>query len=168
MSLRKAQTAADWSRLEQERSSSQGCRACPQGKLIFYLLSSGVPDWLLIHSLVNVISSELITFTALSKRLYTLWIFANLIVAFSSCAWGYQNEAEVGEGIRNSGIPRSEIWITSKLFEYHHHPEHVEMALKDTLKKLGTDYLDLYLMHWNVRRSSSRLEDWRGIDALTM
>jgi len=66
------------------------------------------------------------------------------------CAWGYQNEGEVGEGIKNSGIPREELWITSKLFEYHHHPEHVEMALKDTLKKLGTDYLDLYLMHWNI------------------
>ncbi len=74
-----------------------------------------------------------------------------------SCAWGYQNEAEVGEGIRASGVPREEIWITSKLFEYHHHPEHVEMALKDTLKKLGTDYLDLYLMHWNVSQRPSCL-----------
>jgi len=67
-----------------------------------------------------------------------------------SCAWGYQNEGEVGEGIKNSGIDRSELFITSKLFEIHHHPEHVELAIKDTLKKLGTDYLDLYLMHWNV------------------
>ena len=67
-----------------------------------------------------------------------------------SCAWGYQNEGEVGEGIRKAGVPREELFLTSKLFEYHHHPEHVEMAVKDTLKKLGTDYLDLYLMHWNV------------------
>lgn len=66
------------------------------------------------------------------------------------CAWGYQNEGEVGEGIKASGVPREELWLTSKLFEYHHHPEHVEMALKDTLKKLGTDYLDLYLMHWDI------------------
>jgi len=66
------------------------------------------------------------------------------------CAWGYQNEGEVGEGIKNAGVPREELFITSKLFEYHHHVEHVEMALKDTLKKLGTDYLDLYLMHWNI------------------
>ncbi|WWD22324.1 hypothetical protein CI109_106815 [Kwoniella shandongensis] len=66
------------------------------------------------------------------------------------CAWAYGNEAEVGEGIKNSGVPREEIWITSKLFELHHHPEHVELALKDTLKNLGVDYLDLYLLHWNI------------------
>jgi len=66
------------------------------------------------------------------------------------CAWGYGNEAEVGQGIKAAGVPRSELWITSKLFETHHHPEHVELALKDTLEKLGTDYLDLYLMHWHL------------------
>lgn len=63
-------------------------------------------------------------------------------------AWGYQNEGEVGEGIRLSGIPREEIFVTSKLFEFHH--SHVRQACQDTLTKLGLDYLDLYLMHWNV------------------
>jgi diketogulonate reductase-like aldo/keto reductase len=67
-----------------------------------------------------------------------------------SCAWAYGNEAEVGQGIKASGVPREELWITSKLFELHHHPEHVELAVKDTLKNLGLEYLDLYLMHWNV------------------
>ncbi|ORY31923.1 putative aldehyde reductase i [Naematelia encephala] len=66
------------------------------------------------------------------------------------CAWGYQNEDEVGEGIKASGVPREELWLTSKLFEFHHKPEHVELALRDTLKKLDTPYLDLYLMHWNI------------------
>ncbi|WVQ80445.1 hypothetical protein IAT38_002550 [Cryptococcus sp. DSM 104549] len=66
------------------------------------------------------------------------------------CAWAYGNEKEVGEGLKASGVPREEIWITSKLFELHHHPEHVELALKDTLKNLGIEYLDLYLMHWNI------------------
>lgn len=47
-------------------------------------------------------------------------------------------------------MPREEIHITSKLFELHHHPEHVELACKDTLKNLGVEYLDLYLLHWNV------------------
>lgn len=53
-------------------------------------------------------------------------------------------------GIKASGVPRKDIWITSKLFELHHRPEHVEMACRDTLKKLGTDYLDMYLMHYPV------------------
>lgn len=60
------------------------------------------------------------------------------------------NEAEVGQGIKASGIPREELWVTSKLFELHHHPEHVPLAIKDTLKNLGLEYLDLYLLHWNV------------------
>ncbi|ETS61983.1 hypothetical protein PaG_03534 [Moesziomyces aphidis] len=64
------------------------------------------------------------------------------------CAWGYQNEDEVGEGIRLSGVPREDIWITSKLFEFHHN--HVRQAVQDTLDKLGVKYLDLYLMHWNI------------------
>ncbi|WVR03394.1 hypothetical protein IAU60_000385 [Kwoniella sp. DSM 27419] len=66
------------------------------------------------------------------------------------CAWAYGNEAEVGQGIKAAGIPREEIFVTSKLFELHHHPEHVPLAIKDTLKNLGLDYLDLYLMHWNI------------------
>ena len=53
-------------------------------------------------------------------------------------------------GIKASGVPRKDIWITSKLFELHHRPEHVEMACRDTLEKLGTDYLDMYLMHYPV------------------
>lgn len=72
------------------------------------------------------------------------------LMSINSCAWGYGNEGEVGEGIKASGVPRKDIWITSKLFELHHRPEHVEMACRDTLQKLGTDYLDMYLMHYPV------------------
>ncbi|PPQ65906.1 hypothetical protein CVT26_000926 [Gymnopilus dilepis] len=65
-------------------------------------------------------------------------------------AWAYGNEAEVGEVIKASGIPRKDIWLTSKLWNDHHAPEDVEPALDDSLTKLGTDYLDLYLIHWPV------------------
>ena len=58
------------------------------------------------------------------------------------------NEKEVGEGIKQSGVPRHEIWVTSKLFNDDHHPDAVEPAIKKTLSDLGLDYLDLYLMHW--------------------
>ncbi|KAJ3763244.1 Aldo/keto reductase [Lentinula raphanica] len=64
------------------------------------------------------------------------------------CAWGYNNEKEVGEGIRQSGVPRSEIFITSKVWGTYHN--RVEEALDETLANLGTSYLDLYLIHWPV------------------
>ncbi|KAF7597223.1 hypothetical protein BBP40_008065 [Aspergillus hancockii] len=62
----------------------------------------------------------------------------------------YQNENEVGNGWKNSGVPREQIFITSKLWNTHHHPEYVEEAVEKTLKDLRTDYLDLYLIHWPV------------------
>ncbi|THH17087.1 hypothetical protein EW146_g3659 [Bondarzewia mesenterica] len=64
------------------------------------------------------------------------------------CAWGYRNEKAVGEGIKASGIPRSEIFITSKLWGTWH--QRVEQCLDETLADLGTNYLDLYLMHWPI------------------
>ncbi|KAL9071662.1 MAG: hypothetical protein Q9161_004087 [Pseudevernia consocians] len=60
----------------------------------------------------------------------------------------YGTESAVGTAIKKSGIPRSEIFITTKLWNNSHHPEDVESALDASLKDLGTDYLDLYLMHW--------------------
>lgn len=60
----------------------------------------------------------------------------------------YGTEPAVGDAIKKSGIPRSEIFITTKLWNNSHHPDDVEPALDASLKDLGTDYLDLYLMHW--------------------
>jgi L-glyceraldehyde reductase len=62
----------------------------------------------------------------------------------------YQNQPEVGAGIKNAGVPRDQIFITSKLWNNSHRPELVEADLDRTLKELGTDYLDLYLIHWPV------------------
>ncbi|KAF8958162.1 NADP-dependent oxidoreductase domain-containing protein [Flammula alnicola] len=64
------------------------------------------------------------------------------------CAWAYGNEKEVGEGVRASGVPRSEIFITSKLWGTWH--SRVEECLDQTLANLGIDYLDLYLIHWPI------------------
>ena len=70
------------------------------------------------------------------------------------CAWIYQNESSVGRAITellDSGeISREELWITSKLWNDRHHPEHVRDALKGTPSDLRLDYLDLYLIHWPV------------------
>jgi diketogulonate reductase-like aldo/keto reductase len=63
------------------------------------------------------------------------------------CAAIYGNEAEVGAAIVASGVARSDIFITSKLWNTKHHPEDVEGACRKTLADLGVDYLDLYLVH---------------------
>jgi diketogulonate reductase-like aldo/keto reductase len=62
----------------------------------------------------------------------------------------YDNEEEVGAGIKASGVPRSDIFLTSKLWNTHHKAEDVEEAVDESLKDLQTDYLDLYLIHWPV------------------
>ncbi|KAF2019067.1 Aldo/keto reductase [Aaosphaeria arxii CBS 175.79] len=61
-------------------------------------------------------------------------------------ALAYGNEHEVGQGIRDSGVPREEIWITTKLDNPWH--KRVEEGIESSLKSLGVDYVDLYLMHW--------------------
>ncbi len=60
----------------------------------------------------------------------------------------YENEAGVGEGIRASGIPREEIWITSKLNNGFHEPDDARRGMDGTLKALGVDHVDLFLIHW--------------------
>ncbi|KAF8607340.1 hypothetical protein BDV93DRAFT_603951 [Ceratobasidium sp. AG-I] len=65
-------------------------------------------------------------------------------------AWAYRNEDEVGQAIKDSGIDRKDLWLTSKLWNSFHKPEDIEPVLDETLSKLQTDYLDLYLIHWPV------------------
>lgn len=57
-------------------------------------------------------------------------------------------------------MPRSDIFITSKLWNTHHEPEDVEPAVNKTLADLGTDYLDLFLMHWPVSFQKSSENEW--------
>ena len=63
-------------------------------------------------------------------------------------AAAYGNEASVGTGIRESGIDRKDIFITSKLRNAHHGYESTLEAFERTIARLGVDYLDLYLIHW--------------------
>ncbi|KIK91961.1 hypothetical protein PAXRUDRAFT_830404 [Paxillus rubicundulus Ve08.2h10] len=65
-------------------------------------------------------------------------------------AWIYKNEAEVGKALKESVVPREELWLTSKLWNNFHAPEDIEPVLDQSLSMLGTDYLDLYLIHWPI------------------
>src|ERR1700761_4594478 len=63
-------------------------------------------------------------------------------------AEGYGNEQEVGEAIRRSGLDRGEVYVTSKLDNEAHQPDDARQAFDESLKALGMDYLDLFLIHW--------------------
>ena len=65
-------------------------------------------------------------------------------------AAAYMNETEVGEGIRRSGVDRSEIFVTTKLWMSDYGFDRTLHAFDRSLRKLGLDHLDLYLLHWPV------------------
>lgn len=69
-------------------------------------------------------------------------------------ALAYGNEHEVGQGIKDSGVPRDEIWITTKLDNPWH--KRVEEGIESSLKSLGVDYVDLYLMVCYYSRTTTR------------
>lgn len=77
-------------------------------------------------------------------------------------AYEYGNEAEVGAGIRASGLPRSEIWVTTKLDNPWH--KRVKEGLEASLKNLQLDYVDLFLIHWpsstDPADKKKAYEDW--------
>ncbi|KAI1437231.1 aldo/keto reductase family protein [Xylaria sp. CBS 124048] len=81
-------------------------------------------------------------------------------------AYAYGNESEVGEGVRLSGVPREQIWITTKLDNPWH--KRVTEGIEASLKNLGMEYVDLYLMHWpsSTRHDdlSKHYDDWNFID----
>ena len=62
----------------------------------------------------------------------------------------YGNEASVGEGIQTCGIPREQLFVTSKLWNDDIRKGRELEAFRESLKKLGTEYVDLYLLHWPV------------------
>ncbi|GMF69107.1 unnamed protein product [Aspergillus oryzae] len=56
----------------------------------------------------------------------------------------------VGKAIKKSGVPREQLFITTKLWNNKHHPDDVAQALQDSLNDLDLEYVDLFLMHWPV------------------
>ncbi|MBN2134486.1 MAG: aldo/keto reductase [Acidobacteria bacterium] len=76
----------------------------------------------------------------------------------------YGNEREVGEAVRESGIPREEIFVTTKLWNSDHGYDRAIRAFNHSLKNLCIDYIDLYLLHWPV--PGLRKDSWRALETL--
>ena len=87
-------------------------------------------------------------------------------------AQNYENEGSVGEAVANSGIPRKEIFLTSKLNNKAHSYDETMETFEQTLKNLRTDYLDLFLIHWpNPIKyrdcwQAANAETWRAFEEL--
>lgn len=79
-------------------------------------------------------------------------------------AAAYNNEEGVGQGIRESGIPRKDIFVTSKVWNTDQGYATTLKAFEKSLKRLGLDYLDLYLVHWPV--AGKYTDTWKALETL--
>jgi diketogulonate reductase-like aldo/keto reductase len=77
-------------------------------------------------------------------------------------AAAYQNEAEVGEAIRNSGLRREEVFVTTKCFNSDQGFDESRRALQNSLERLGFDQVDLYLIHWPAPSQDKYLATWQA------
>ena len=62
----------------------------------------------------------------------------------------YENEAEVGQGIKSSGVPRADIFLTTKVWMTNVGKDRLASSVEESLRRLATDYVDLLLLHWPV------------------
>src|SRR3989344_9233388 len=87
-------------------------------------------------------------------------------------AKNYNNEEGVGRAIKDSGIPREEIFVTTKLWNTDQGYESALLAIDESLKKLGMSYVDLYLVHWptasaDTKESLNKRQDtWRAMEEI--
>ena len=78
-------------------------------------------------------------------------------------AEGYNNEEVVGQGIREAGMPRNELFITSKLHNGGHTRDLALKNFDETMKKLGIKQIDLFLIHWPVPSQDKYVEAWKTL-----
>ena len=79
----------------------------------------------------------------------------------------YGNEADVGRAVRESGLPRKDVFVTTKLWYSEHGYDSAKRAARRSLDALGLEYIDLYLIHWPRANSpDDRLGSWRALEEL--
>lgn len=76
----------------------------------------------------------------------------------------YMNEKSVGKAIKESSIDRSEIFVTTKLWNHNQGYKSAHRAFSASLRRLGMDYVDLYLIHWPVK--GKRQDSWRALEEI--
>ncbi|MGB3274903.1 MAG: aldo/keto reductase [Castellaniella sp.] len=75
----------------------------------------------------------------------------------------YGNEAEVGRGIAQCGIPREDLFVATKVWNDRHGHDSTKTAFEESLDRLGLDYVDLYLIHWPVPQNKRYLDTWESL-----
>ncbi|QTI87712.1 aldo/keto reductase [Streptomyces sp. AgN23] len=78
----------------------------------------------------------------------------------------YGNEAGVGRALATSGVPREELFLTTKLWNADQGYDSTLAAFEASVAKLGTDYVDLYLIHWPTPARDLYLDTWRALEKL--
>jgi diketogulonate reductase-like aldo/keto reductase len=78
-------------------------------------------------------------------------------------AAAYGNEAAVGRAIAASGVPRAEVFVTTKLATEDQGFQAAQDAIKASLERLGMDYVDLYLIHWPAGNAGRYVDSWGGL-----
>jgi 2,5-diketo-D-gluconate reductase A len=81
-------------------------------------------------------------------------------------AEAYRNEEGVGRAIAASGLPRDELFVTTKLWNSHQGRDPARRALAKSLDRLGLDHVDLYLIHWPLPSRDLYVETWRAFEEL--
>ena len=76
----------------------------------------------------------------------------------------YENELGVGQGIADAGVPRADLFVTTKLRGADQGYGPTLQAIDDSLERLGLDYLDLYLIHWPLPRLDRYVDSWRAME----
>jgi 2,5-diketo-D-gluconate reductase A len=81
-------------------------------------------------------------------------------------AQGYENEEGVGEALRRCGLPRNEVFITTKLTNSEHGTDKALRAFEESLRKLGLDEVDLLLIHWPVPAQDLYVQTWQTLEKI--
>lgn len=78
----------------------------------------------------------------------------------------YGNEKEVGQAVRDSGLDRADVFVTSKLDNGDHAHDDALQAFDRTMEELGLDYLDLFLIHWPLPGKGDFVETWKALEEI--